>query len=740
MSFDKHNEIIQLIRAFPSGKIYNIAPKNYVIRGFDYYRNGHLRYFSWNHDFSVLSAKVQGSKLCSVDFFLKNGELTFSCNCPAWDIYTQCKHVICSLMTIKNLLQPENFRAGSTQSEDIRKYLSQCLLKHDNVVQEKNEVREVSNNQDDEYEIVLDKTKELTNIYLRKNGENLSEFSTNIPLELRLLIGQYYYSLNLKFTTILKFLQNSGYKYCFVLRTNKEEAKYSFNGDSIYLCKTELDLMINSVNINKLCLCNNTTIQNPIIESDFVFDTNEKTFGKIKNKIGWMYWNKLYEAYKNKIDNYGESDYDIQFFSIPVKNFQRSMIFYPAEEGNTPKYLLLKINGEKTEPFKVTPCYRLTIIPLENNMFALKAECSFDKDNLFPSTSPYLFSFFSSINNNLKSTLRTKNRKSVFLKTFFEMLSANSKTEALKIIKQNIAGDLFRKYKLKIYARNFIRNYMNIFFNKQNSLFIHKGMWAYCVPDCSKELLLYKIPYEIFGCDIFNDIFEYNQMVVQDRNFFDKLPYLYEKMKENNIELFFDKLPLKTSQWDFSFNFTKPSEIDWFEIKPEIYCDGELIDDTSFLEMIQRKGIIVKNGCAQIIDSNCKKIFETISAIYKTGSLSHEKKKEIVKVPRLQILDWIQLRSSGIKINLPAEDEKIIECLTSFEKIEQKTIPSGLKAKLRHYQKDGYYWLSFLYENRFGACLADDMGLGKTIQAISLLAGIKEEIVQYPASKKHIHI
>ena len=46
--------------------------------------------------------------------------------------------------------------------------------------------------------------------------------------------------------------------------------------------------------------------------------------------------------------------------------------------------------------------------------------------------------------------------------------------------------------------------------------------------------------------------------------------------------------------------------------------------------------------------------------------------------------------------------------------------------ELRPYQHEGYSWLSFLYEHRFGACLADDMGLGKTLQALALLAAIKE--------------
>lgn len=48
-------------------------------------------------------------------------------------------------------------------------------------------------------------------------------------------------------------------------------------------------------------------------------------------------------------------------------------------------------------------------------------------------------------------------------------------------------------------------------------------------------------------------------------------------------------------------------------------------------------------------------------------------------------------------------------------------LPSGLKASLRPYQKEGYQWLSHLAGCGIGACLADDMGLGKTLQIITLL-------------------
>ena len=48
-------------------------------------------------------------------------------------------------------------------------------------------------------------------------------------------------------------------------------------------------------------------------------------------------------------------------------------------------------------------------------------------------------------------------------------------------------------------------------------------------------------------------------------------------------------------------------------------------------------------------------------------------------------------------------------------------IPEMLQATLRPYQAEGLQWLRFLYDNRFGGCLADDMGLGKTIQTLAML-------------------
>jgi SNF2 family DNA or RNA helicase len=53
--------------------------------------------------------------------------------------------------------------------------------------------------------------------------------------------------------------------------------------------------------------------------------------------------------------------------------------------------------------------------------------------------------------------------------------------------------------------------------------------------------------------------------------------------------------------------------------------------------------------------------------------------------------------------------------------IPAASIPSEFRGELRNYQLEGFSWIRFMHQNRFGALLADDMGLGKTIQTLAQL-------------------
>ena len=482
----------------------------------------------------------------------------------------------------------------------------------------------------------------------------------------------------------------------------------------------------------KYAYAKNKALRDTAISGDFAFDKEAKTFSLIQNKKGWQIWNKavdlLYET-----DSYDDlPDSNDTSFLLPKKLFQTMQIAYPADEGYKPQELLLKSDGQEARVQKAIAKYRLTITPdSHEELFTMTAECNLDGIECSPAYN--VFGFFPRAEGSLSAPLRAQKRKKALYQAFFDMLSADSKTAADKIIKQSLATADFRKLRTKREARSFLQDHLALFMKKESRLLLHDTGWLSAHIDKAKEALLYKIPYNLFGCEIFRDTRQHNKMALYGEDLFGKLPELYEQLKVHDIELFFDKKPVKTSNWDFAFDAVRPSGIDWFEIRPEITCNGEALDTGLWQHILAGRGVIDKGDCIEVVDANANRIIRMISNIYRSSDKEKGLQKEIVQIPRLRILDWIMLRNSGVRVRLSTEDEEIISRLMSFEQIAPKPLPTKLKAKLRQYQKDGYFWLAFLYEHRFGACLADDMGLGKTVQAISLLAGIKEGLVSCPS-------
>ncbi len=71
----------------------------------------------------------------------------------------------------------------------------------------------------------------------------------------------------------------------------------------------------------------------------------------------------------------------------------------------------------------------------------------------------------------------------------------------------------------------------------------------------------------------------------------------------------------------------------------------------------------------------------------------------------------------------PPELQALRSLIDDFEHIPAAELPADLRADLRHYQRTGVNWLSFMRKTQMGATLADDMGLGKTLQALCIIEG-----------------
>ncbi len=104
---------------------------------------------------------------------------------------------------------------------------------------------------------------------------------------------------------------------------------------------------------------------------------------------------------------------------------------------------------------------------------------------------------------------------------------------------------------------------------------------------------------------------------------------------------------------------------------------------------------------------------------------------EVPKYHGLQVGDAFQ---TVAQTSFSQDFQQMVRDLTHPDHYEV-SLPKGLKAVLRNYQKDGFRWLKMLSNYQFGGILADDMGLGKTIQTIAYLLSEKEE-----KAKEGLHI
>ncbi|MGB0909843.1 MAG: DEAD/DEAH box helicase, partial [Nitrospirales bacterium] len=421
------------------------------------------------------------------------------------------------------------------------------------------------------------------------------------------------------------------------------------------------------------------------------------------------------------------------------------------------KHLILKINGQNAplqefEQTKDVPSlnYRLNLfpdtdirpsIPEKDLRYILRAECRLDETQC--GTHEPTFRFFPILEKarDLPQSFKSQKRKAILRETFFRLLATQSSTEAHRVIKESLASSEFKMYIVKSEAKQLLTRFHTTFQEQDFRLAYDSKQWILFPHDKAQQAILYAIPFELFGHQIFRDISKHDEMTISHAVLQMRLPELHAALQTAGMTVFYHDKPILTSQWEFSFDAQRPPDIDWFEILPEIRCNGVVITDATWRDTLQHGSVMETEDGIRILDVNALEILRSLSTMYPADG-PVKTKGTIIHVPTLQILDWMALRKRGVKVRLSEKDEALFQQLLNFEKIPQLKLPSNLKAKLRTYQRGGYHWLSFLYQHRFGACLADDMGLGKTLQAICLLAGIHEGLVtpSKPVSGPHLAV
>lgn len=158
------------------------------------------------------------------------------------------------------------------------------------------------------------------------------------------------------------------------------------------------------------------------------------------------------------------------------------------------------------------------------------------------------------------------------------------------------------------------------------------------------------------------------------------------------------------------------SGIDWFELSGSIDFGGVTADMPELLSALARgdRAVDLEDGSRGILPADFATQLEPLLALaqQKDGRLRYSRMQAalldalIAGMPQSQVDDAFSV----------IRDE-----LAAGGRPEPENEPEGFQGSLRHYQKEGLGWLSFLERLGLGGCLADDMGLGKTIQVLALL-------------------
>ncbi len=170
--------------------------------------------------------------------------------------------------------------------------------------------------------------------------------------------------------------------------------------------------------------------------------------------------------------------------------------------------------------------------------------------------------------------------------------------------------------------------------------------------------------------------------------------------------------------------YLKAGEDDWFDLDANVTCGSLTIPPEDWTRLMNGEAILTEGEGGWISVSTEK--MEAFAALERMRKGKRKGSKETLQVNRLAVFEILELRHSGAKVDIPPEMEQIVESLSNLSQLPDTSLPDGLRADLRDYQKIGYQWIRFLWEHRFGACLADDMGLGKTVQSIAFLQALRE--------------
>ncbi|MGE4170380.1 MAG: DEAD/DEAH box helicase [Candidatus Margulisiibacteriota bacterium] len=543
-------------------------------------------------------------------------------------------------------------------------------------------------------------------VIVLENRKRLSPFSTEIPSELRALAKKAF-SYGAVDAELVAYFQDAESPLPMLILHQGQEQILTFDPAFKVHQKTSLSATESGVVISRLGVDDQGHFgAYHVLGQSLVLDFERGRVGILEESTGWGPWAQARAEMGGKEAAGG--------FLMPIDapitlnhaEFSDMTFLADAQEN-----LLFFSQGEPQVPLQIeSPSYRVRLMKQQDTDYAvhLEAWCpGHDALSQDRRLVPLL--------TELPLSVRVRRRMAAFISWFCEHQDGASEDEVLSYFAQDPM--------LKDFSRHVLAHAKQVLAytdQRQPRYAYSNGQWCAISGDLAREKAVYRILLSVLGEELFLDRF-----VIQKELLWPLISALKQALMAEGFDVYFGKELVEVVSWDFVIDVQTGD--DWFELHPQILSQGQRLTPEQWQAVLAAARSGEEGG--PFLDPKTQHIVELLKQWMMPSSDKARQVHSVVKVPRLQILDWLYLRKAGVTLNLPKAEEEMLDRLVGFQSVPSRDVPEGFKGELRSYQRAGYEWLSFLYEYRFGGCLADDMGLGKTIQTIVFLAAVKEQLI-----------
>ena len=733
-------DALRVFEDLPVEAFRRVVDSSYLQQGLTYFKTHAVKNLNWSPVSRELVATIWGSrsKPYRVDLWVEMESLEHRCDCPTWEHRGQCKHCAAAAAAIYSATHMQSFEGISmpdTYISELRRQLGYASL----VEPEEESFAPFATVKSVENSLLLTVQPTTGSIVFNILGQLPSGFLTAIT---SLLEGD-----PLGRGATRSFSLQDEYKLPELL----SEAKQREVAVLIDVGQTRKSLKIGEGTLQPQYVLN---FEDDECKVKIIGQSETGKRIEIVGALGNTYWGvaedgTLYDLGDNSAIEYYHlfSAHEDSLrtggllqLSMPLSEFNSKATVLPFEQTwNVDGQIRFEGEGEVTPLLNVEADEVKLAVNMSAGPNSRTAALGFSIDvrGHRISLQPLIQHILKPLLEQRGDFFNAKSRVRVLMDTLRQYIAAD--TEGRQRVRQRASGEIpefFGAYQESILLKIF--NGLDKVLSAENS-----GYQVLGVDSATAEWVSYPIPIQRLAMLLFSF---FDPESRDDIRLLEKCLFSVEGTGARESMLQRASLLARTLNVDFKYENQSVSsapvkvemiseleskrDIDWFALHPSIQCGERLLTGAEWQLLVRGELLLRDEEGNWIIpdlgvdeEASLQLLAEMFSKKDRPKSSKRgDALEETIQVSRLEMLDWLSMRRSGLRITLPPEAEQLFQSLRDFEELDAFKLPKGFNAELRAYQNEGCAWIEFLYKHRFGACLADDMGLGKTVQTIGFIA------------------